>query len=266
MPELLAAAGLAAVGATYFAGIRVVWARAGHGRVVNPLRAAAFTAGLAAVLVAVTGPLDDGAATSLSAHMAQHLLLLAVAPPLLAAGGFGLATMALLTPARRKAIARLVAHVAPGSNTRAWLAWLAAATVAQAAALVAWHLPPAYDAAVAHPPLHALEHASFLVTGLVFWWAALGAGRRSRRGWGFVAVFLATFPATALGVAMTLASTAWYAPYAHGAPRAALEDQQVAGAVMWGFGSLAAVVTAAALFASWLNALEHASPHGLEPS
>jgi putative membrane protein len=265
MFEALFAATLALCAVLYVVGVRTVWTRAGAGRVLTPARAAAFGAGIATLLVALAGPLDDRAATSLTAHMVQHLLLIAVAPPLLAAGGFGVAVLAVLG-ARRRSVVRVTRRVAPGSSTRAWLLWLVGATVAVSVVVAVWHIPAAYDAAVRHPPLHALEHASFLVAGLVFWWAALGAGRRSRRGWGFVAVFVATFSATALGVLMMLASTPWYAPYAGGPARAALEDQQVAGAVMWGFGGLAAVVAAVALFASWLYALEHTSRLRPEPT
>jgi cytochrome c oxidase assembly factor CtaG len=69
-------------------------------------------------------------------------------------------------------------------------------------------------------------------------------------------------PATALGILMTMAQTPWYGPYAAGGD--ALRDQQVAGALMWGFGGSALVVAAAALFASWLAGLdraEQARPH-----
>jgi cytochrome c oxidase assembly factor CtaG len=69
-----------------------------------------------------------------------------------------------------------------------------------------------------------------------------------------LAVFVASLPATALGIAMTLARTPWYAVYGHGA--AARRDQQVAGALMWGFGGSALVIAAAALFASWLVAMD----------
>ena len=67
-------------------------------------------------------------------------------------------------------------------------------------------------------------------------------------------MFAATLPATALGILLTLARTPWYAPYGHGAT--ALRDQQVAGALMWGFGGSALVVGAAALFASWLTNMD----------
>ena len=69
-------------------------------------------------------------------------------------------------------------------------------------------------------------------------------------------MFAATLPATALGILMTLARTPWYATYGGGA--GALRDQQVAGALMWGFGGSALVVGAAALFASWLASMDRA--------
>ncbi len=57
-------------------------------------------------------------------------------------------------------------------------------------------------------------------------------------------MFVTTLPATALGVLMTLAATSWYAPYGSGTD--AVRDQQIAGAIMWGFGGLATVIAAAA--------------------
>ncbi len=83
---------------------------------------------------------------------------------------------------------------------------------------------------------------------------ALRAGRRDRRGFGVLAVFLSSLPATALGLLMTVSATAWYAPYGHG--DTALARQQVAGAVMWGLGGIALVVCGAGLFAAWLARLE----------
>jgi cytochrome c oxidase assembly factor CtaG len=69
-------------------------------------------------------------------------------------------------------------------------------------------------------------------------------------------VFAVTLPATALGISMTLARSPWYPPYGSGA--AALRDQQVAGALMWGFGGSALVIGAAVLFASWLTNMDRA--------
>ena len=74
-----------------------------------------------------------------------------------------------------------------------------------------------------------------------------------------MAVFVGALPATALGALMTLAGRPWYPVYARQSSTA-LEDQQVAGVVMWGFGGIAAVVAAVALFAAWLIALDRSPP------
>ena len=76
-----------------------------------------------------------------------------------------------------------------------------------------------------------------------------------------VAVFLATLPAMALGVAMTLARTAWYPAYATRSSQP-LVDQQLAGVVMWAYGGLAAVIGGVALFMRWLRGVERAFPGG----
>ncbi len=101
---------------------------------------------------------------------------------------------------------------------------------------------------------------SFFFTALVLWWAALGAGRRSRRGGGVLVLFVATLPANALGLLMTIAATTWYPSYSRGSAAAVLQDQQLAGVVMWGFGGMATLIGAFALFVSWLQSLDRVSP------
>src|SRR3569623_3711737 len=71
-----------ASGALYAVGIRRLWRRAGDGHVVSALGVTAFYAGLVALLAALCSPLDALADTLFSAHMVQHVILIAVAPPL----------------------------------------------------------------------------------------------------------------------------------------------------------------------------------------
>ncbi len=195
--------------------------------------------------------------------MVQHLLLLAVAAPLLA---FSDPVVVMLHgipgPARRRVTPIVRRLTRSQTSAGGWLAWMVAAFALSSATLLLWHVPALYDAAVRDPVVHGVEHITFVITASLFWWMALGATRRSRRGLGVLAVFVATLPATALGILMTLARTPWYAPYGRGA--AALRDQQVAGALMWGFGGAALVVGAAALFASWLASMDRAE-HGPTP-
>jgi putative membrane protein len=215
----------------------------------------ALAGGMCAVLIALATPLDAAADRDMRAHMVQHVLLLSVAAPLLAlAAPFLLAVDALPSrarPAPRRILARLAR-----SQSRHWFVWTAGSLALAAFTLGAWHTPVLYDAALRHGALHALEHATFVATAALFWWMALRAGRRDRRGFGVLAVFLSSLPATALGLLMTVSATAWYAPYGHDAT--ALAQQQVAGAVMWGIGGIALVVCGAGLFASWLARLDRA--------
>ena len=124
-----------------------------------------------------------------------------------------------------------------------------------------------YESALRRPAVHALEHASFFLPALLFWW--LLADRRSRRRMGFGAsvlfLFTAALQSTVLGALITMAQRPWYLAY-YDTTRAwgltPLEDQQLAGLVMWvpaGFVYLAALV---ALFAEAMVARPPADGRG----
>jgi putative membrane protein len=89
---------LASTSWLYGRGVRRLWAKAGRGRGVPVARVLSFTAGQAALIVALVSPLDALGGTLLSAHMAQHGLLAGVAPPLLVLGRPGAAFAWALTP------------------------------------------------------------------------------------------------------------------------------------------------------------------------
>ncbi|MBV9934201.1 MAG: cytochrome c oxidase assembly protein [Actinobacteria bacterium] len=218
----------------------------------------AFAAGVLAWAVATIGPLDARAHGSLTAHMAQHVLLLMVAAPLLVAGGC-VPMLVRVVPGRTGAVVRRAwRRVVRSHAGLGWMAWTGGAIVAQTAAMWIWHLPGPFEAALRHPVLHGLEHMSFLATAMVFWWA-VSAGRRDRLGAAVIAVFIAALPGTGLGAALTFANHPWYPTYAGAG---ALADQQMAGVVMWSVGGFAYVVAAAVLFARWMAGLERALPPG----
>jgi putative membrane protein len=243
----------------YAVGLRRLWALAGPYRLVHRAQAAAFAAAVTTLLVALASPLDAAVDHDLPLHMVQHVLLLAVVPPLLAVSApVTVLAYALPTAARRRVQSVSRRALRSQATATGWFVWTVAAFAAATLTLALWHVPALYDAAVRNDTVHALEHITFVATATLFWWMALGGGRRSRRGVGVIAVFVTTLPATALGVLMTLATTTWYAPYGRSAT--ALRDQQVAGAVMWGFGGVATVAAAAGLFAAWLAAMERAEP------
>jgi putative membrane protein len=251
---------LLAAGALYAIGVLRVWERAGRGRIIRIWQPWCGLAAWIATAIALVSPLDARAEQSLTAHMAQHVILMSVAAPLLAICAPVVAVAYAIDPAGPPAALRRLGWRWTGIGTPRWVVLVGLALVVHTATVALWHAPGPYEAAVRHPALHACEHFTFVATAAALWWAALGIGRRSRRGVGVLVLFVATLPATALGLMMTMARTPWYPTYVHGSITHALDDQSLAGVVMWGFGGVAALVGAFALFVSWLDGLERRAP------
>jgi putative membrane protein len=220
----------------YGAGVRRLWARAGRGHVVSRAQVACFYLGIVTLLVALCSPLDAVADTLFSAHMLQHVLLIGVAAPLAILGAPLLPFLWCLPHDARVAGGR--AWNASGMRRGAAMLVLPLpAWALHTVALWGWHLPGPYDAALASAPVHALEHSCFYLTALLMWWVAL----RPLRGHGGIAGSLFVLVATmaqsgALGAILTFSGTPWYYTQSAGAALwhlTALEDQQLAGLIMW---------------------------------
>jgi putative membrane protein len=221
-------------------------------------RARCFAAALVAVAVALLSPLDTLASALASAHMVQHLLLILIAAPLLALSapsstllrGIPLTMRRAATQSRRRLhlSARTVRLVSqPGT---VWLLHVGTLWI--------WHAAVLYDAALEHAAVHAVEHASLLVTGVLFWRVVLGARTPSRvtPGFGVLLLFAIALQSTFLSVLLTFARTPWYEGY--GTTTAAwgldpLADQQLAGVIMWVPAGLAYLAVALALLAMWIR-------------
>jgi cytochrome c oxidase assembly factor CtaG len=253
--------GLVAAAAVYARGLRTYWGRVGRGQGVRSWQVAAYAGGLGAVGAALISPLDALAEELFTAHMIQHLVLIVAAAPLLVLGAPLVPALWALSRARRHALgrwwrgARLV--------RAGWRALSQPAIVwaLYAMTLWVWHLPFLYQAALVSAPVHALEHATLLASALLFWWTALHPGRAGRVGYGagVLYVFTAGLQSGLLGVLLTFARTPWYPAYA---PSEAawglgpLEDQQLAGLLMWVPGGLAHVAAALGLLVAWLVSAE----------
>jgi cytochrome c oxidase assembly factor CtaG len=231
------------VAALYGAG----WWRLAHraARPPTPARLILGLGGLACVAVALLSPLDALTDRFFVAHMVQHMLLIMVAAPLLLlANPCPVVVWALPRLARRRAGRWLTRASA---FRRLWLvatampvAWLLSGAV-----LWLWHLPVAYDAALADRLLHDLEHVTFFLGAILFWWPVIHPAPRARRpaphALRVVYLVLGAFQTAALGLLLTLAPAVLYASYAAAGRRegpGALEDQTWGGAVMWGAGGL----------------------------
>jgi cytochrome c oxidase assembly factor CtaG len=240
----------------YGAGTAAVWRRAGVGRGLRRWQVFAFATGLMALAIALLSPLAWLSEILFSAHMTQHEILVLVAAPLLAFGEPLFAVLWAVPPAMRERWGRLSQR---RGVKRAWrqLTGPFVVFLLHALALWIWHAPTFYEAALHNQGIHALEHLSFVATAALFWWAMIH-GRYGRTGYGVAVlyVFLTGVHSGVLGALMTVAPRVLYPAYAL-AGRAwnvdILEDQQLAGLLMWVPSGLVFIVFGLALFAAWLG-------------
>lgn len=253
--EPLAVGGLLAGTALYIGGLRRV-DRAHPRNRVPRRRLWAWLAGTAAIAVALFSFLDVYAGQLFSVHMVQHLLLTMVAAPLLVIGAP--VTLLLRAVSRRtrsrwllpileSRLAHVVSHPVLGWTFLAGLMWAA-------------HFSPLFDAALEDDGLHALEHGLFLVAGLLFWWPVVGTDPiplRMGHGTRFGYVLLGMPQNSFLGLAIFSAPAVLFPHYAtlgrNWGPTP-LEDQQLAGGIMWAAGDMLFLVPLLYLIALWFRA------------
>jgi cytochrome c oxidase assembly factor CtaG len=135
-------------------------------------------------------------------------------------------------------------------------------------ALWLWHLSDLFDAALRSNPIHALEHACFVLTSTLFWWALVRAHGRRRTGRGAAALYVVAMAlqSALLGALLTFSRSPWY--YSNGAVVRAwgvtpVQDQQIAGLIMWVPAGAVYFAAAAILFAFWLSEGEGATEDAL---
>ena len=212
-----------------------VWglARAGAAcRAFAPRWRIACWFGAGAVLwLALLSPLDALADGSFAWHMGQHLALMLVAAPLLAASNAHLVILHIFNVPWRRRLGRFIGAVPgvrEGGHARA-APWIAALVFA--AGLWLWHAPALYDAALADETVHTFEHLTFLITAAIFWRMVSTVGdRRLDPGSAILLVTLVALQGNLMAALITLAPTPIYAAYRG---PGALSDQQLAGLLMW---------------------------------
>lgn len=210
-----------------------------------------FLAGLLAVLLAMAPRLEQAAEASFAWHMVQHQAFLLVAAPLLGSS----MPLALLW---RGFTGRRLPWASRGEPGVLALA----AGAIHLAVLLAWHLPVAYDAALADLRVHALEHATLLGAASVMWWSVMAAARHDRWLGGAVVTLAATaIVGAGLGVVLLSSSTPLYGGYADTV--VALDQQRVGGALMKVGTLLVHAGAAVWLTVRWLHRLaDHEEPAG----
>jgi cytochrome c oxidase assembly factor CtaG len=212
------------------------------------LRAVYFYAGLVTIVIALKGPIDDNADQLFWVHMIQHVILLTVSAPLIVMGAPWMSIWRPLPLGFRRGAAGTVARAgwarplriagrALGRPRGAWLAF--------SINLIVWHIPVFFDLTLRHIGIHAFEHTTFLLFGVLLWAQVIDSSplrarmSRDRRVYFIVG---ASVVGWVISLVLAFAPSALYPVYAHLAHRpggiSALTDQQLAAGMMLVPGSL----------------------------
>jgi putative membrane protein len=231
--------GISALAALY------MWRERREQRTATAAQRTWFFAGLVTMFLALNGPLHDLSDDYLfSAHMVQHLVLTFVVPPLLIIGTPGW----MLRPALRIPAVNSVAR---------WLTRPAVCFVLFSVTIAAWHLPPLYNLAMAHHPVHIGEHLMFMATAVLMWWPILSPLPELPRlayPAQMLYCFLMSLPMTVVAIYIALADHVLYPAY-ETSPRVwgllPLEDQMIGGLIMWIPGGLVLYGVMSIVFYKW---------------
>lgn len=228
-----------------------------------PWRALAFYSALAAIALALFDPVDSMATKLLWAHMLQHLLLMAVAAPLLVLGAPWLPFWRPLPLAFRRRVASTLVQGPRLAWVRSAARFLSLPIVAWVlfnGDLAVWHVPALYDLTLRNTAVHYVEHLSFLGFGMLFWAQAFESPPFHPRLGHFQRAAFLTAGATAawlLAVVLALSPSPLYGAYVSIHPRpeglSALTDQQLAAGTMWGPGSVPYALGVFWLLYTWLE-------------
>src|SRR5262245_50308574 len=209
-------------------------------------RVASWMLALALVFLALDGPLHDLSDEYLfSAHMAQHMLLMLIVPPLLILGLPPALVRRFLRDRRVLSAGRALTHPVT-------------AFVAYNLVFLGWHFPAAYNTALEHHELHIVQHLMFMATAVMMWWPVIApAAELERIPDGpllMMYVFALGIPTTILSAFITMSERVLY-PFYAAAPRISalspLQDQRLGGLLMWIPGMLIFWVAITAVWFRW---------------
>ncbi len=225
-------------------------------------RLAAYLTGIFLLAVAIMSPIDALGGQLFFMHMIQHKIVVMAAAPLLWLGNpFPMGLWALPLAARRP-VASLFTRQSPFRQllttvTQPGIAWLIFIFV-----YIGWHDGNLYNLALQKDWVHDIQHITFFLAAMLFWWHVVGAAPHLHKrlpAWAIVAYLLLAVPPNAItGVAIAGTPEVIYTYY-NSVPRiwgfSVIEDQMTAGAIMWIQGSEMLIQAALIVIAvDWVRA------------
>jgi cytochrome c oxidase assembly factor CtaG/ferredoxin len=222
-------------------------------------RLLSFAAGLGTIFLAIASPLDAFGGLMLQVHMIQHLLLMMVGPPLILAGAPYLPILSGLPRVFAREVVGPFLIWAPLKRFGHFLFHPVICWIAFTTSNVLWHIPAFYELALNSPGWHQVEHLCFLGTGLLFWWQIIlpWPSRPAWPRWAMIPyLVLADLQNTGLAAFLTFYDRVLYPTYEltpHLWGSNPLNDQVIAGTIMWVPGSIVFLVPAAIIALQFLS-------------
>lgn len=223
-----------------------------------------FFLGIFFLFLALVSPLDPLSDFLGWVHMLQHTTLMMIAAPLLALSSLPYVNQWVLSKFLAKKIWVLKNVVKKSVIGRVSyplaIFWLYTFT------LWIWHLPAMYEAALSISFIHDFQHLSFFFTSYWFWVLILDPYAKRSLGpeVSLVYLFVSSIHAMILGVLMALSPHVWYKPYVETAPLLgwdSLQDQQLAGLIMWMPAGISYLFAAIYMFVKIFSPSKAATPH-----
>jgi cytochrome c oxidase assembly factor CtaG len=231
-------------GALYTAGWLRLRRQSKRQKLATKWRLASYYGGLGFLALALLSPIDWLGTQLLLMHMIQHKILVMLAAPLLWLGSpFPIALWAF-SPGPRRSLTQFFTRRSPLRTALGYLASPAVAFLGLVFVYLAWHDPTLYNLALTHEWVHNVEHLSFFVAAMLFWWPVTNAAPRLHKAmpyWGRILFVMAFVPPNAIAGFVIANSSDVIYTYYNSVPRlwglTALEDQAWGGGIMWLFSS-----------------------------
>jgi cytochrome c oxidase assembly factor CtaG len=240
------------IGLLYAFGWWALWRRTMVGRKVRAWQALAYFTGWVTLTGALVSPLHWLGEHLFTFHMIEHEIVMAVSAPLLVLAR-PIGTLLWSLPRNCRLAAGRFLKLPLTRRIWNWLSAGRNATVLHGVAIWAWHAPVLFDAAVTNVTIHRLQHLSFLLTAVLFWWSVFRRGDVGVAAWHLFVTMLHT---SVLGALMALAPRVLYEAQTATAAKwglTPLEDQQLAGLIMWVPAGTIYAGAALALTAIWIR-------------
>ena len=257
---------LAVLGVLYTTGWWRLRRRSRLDRLATRKRLAAYLAGLAVLAISLMSPVDILGGQLFYMHMIQHMLTMMVAVPLiLLANPFPFMLWGMPSGVRRPVSGlfarRSLVRRGLTAATKPGIVFLAYFTI-----YLGWHDPTLYNLALRRDWVHDVQHITFFVVAVLFWWLVIGAAPRLHRLplWARIGMLIGAVPPTMIaGVTIAFAGQVLYTYY-ETVPRiwgvTALQDQMLAGVIMWIPGSMMFILAALILVAGLLKGRDGDAP------